>query len=191
MLRTLMYATDLGPYSAYDLAYVEQLARSQAAKVVMVHVVPPLEPWMQALFEPSGTLQPQFVASRLEAMLASIREQTVEWLLEDEFGIDFAPFLQDVLVLAGPPARIIVDQAQRCQVDVIVLGRHSSHSQGVEPELGSVARKVLQLSSVPVLFLPQRTRIEVAASAHHINPVAYASVQAMHQSPGRGMHPSA
>ncbi|PTU03611.1 universal stress protein UspA, partial [Pseudomonas sp. HMWF031] len=67
--------------------------------------------------------------------------------------------IRAVRVLQGDPSQVILDQAQKLSVDLLILGSHS-HVAGAETPLGRTAARVLQLAQVPVYLVPlvQRRR---------------------------------
>ncbi len=80
-------------------------------------------------------------------MLDSFREE-----LGDEGDQDLAR-IQAVRVLQGDPSQVILYQAEKLSVDLLILGSHS-HGAGAETPLGRTAARVLQLSRVPVYLVP-------------------------------------
>ncbi|MET0125839.1 MAG: universal stress protein, partial [Pseudomonas caspiana] len=61
--------------------------------------------------------------------------------------------IRAVRVVQGDPAEVILDQAQRLSVDLLVLGSHS-HGSSADIPLGRTAARVLQLAAVPVYMVP-------------------------------------
>jgi nucleotide-binding universal stress UspA family protein len=56
-------------------------------------------------------------------------------------------------VVEGPPARTILKEAERLEVDLIVLG-DKGYNPLSEMLMGSVAQKVSMASNIPVLLVP-------------------------------------
>ncbi|MNW05632.1 Universal stress protein family protein [compost metagenome] len=65
--------------------------------------------------------------------------------------------IQSVRVFQGDPSQVILEQAQKLSVDLLILGSHS-HGAGGETPLGRTAARVLQLSQVPVYLVPLSQR---------------------------------
>ena len=169
MIKTILLASDLGAYSAYSLAYVEQLARRFNAKIVILHVVAPVDALSSAVLK---TRAPKAVANGqypVADLLATIREQAFERLLADEFGVDFSDYLQDIVVRSGNPANTIVNYAHQHPVDMIVIG-NCSHPESARPMLGSIANKVLQLAQVPVFLVPLNAHLLGDHAGRHLQP---------------------
>lgn len=166
MLNTILYATDLGLYGPFLLEHVCELAKRHGAQVHVVHAIEPIGLFADAILK---TYVPDTVKSELqhggiESVKDAIRLQ-VKHAFEDDF-IDFEgnrDWIADVHVVDGAPADVILKEAERLGVDLIVLGTHggvSSHATA----LGSVANKVLQLARVPVYLVP--TSSSRAQSTH-------------------------
>lgn len=164
MIQTILYASDLGVLSAYSLAYVEQLARQFNAKVILLHVVPPIDALAAAVINSRCCASQKAKAldkSHIDGLLDTIREQTLERLLDDEFGVEFTQYLADIVVKSGPPAKTILEYADVVNADTIVIGNCSEPAMAGS-SLGSVATKILQLARVPVFMVP----IHAASIAH-------------------------
>ena len=156
MIQTILFASDLGILSAYSLAYVEELAKPFDAKVTLLHVVPPIDALSNAVLNSRCSEQTKaevLQSSHAIGLLENIREQTFERLAVDEFGLQFTQLLDDIVVLAGSPATVIIEQAQIRQADLIVIGSSSATDPAIRV-LGSVANKVLQLARIPVFVMP-------------------------------------
>jgi len=61
--------------------------------------------------------------------------------------------IRAVRVRQGDPAEVILDQARRLDVDMLVIGSHSQGA-GAEIPIGRTAVRLLQLSPVPVYMVP-------------------------------------
>ena len=59
----------------------------------------------------------------------------------------------EISVVRGQAAESILEYADDHKIDMIVMGTHGEHGE-MMGGLGSVASKVLQRSSVPVLMVP-------------------------------------
>lgn len=160
MLKTILYATDLGLYGPFLLEHVCELARRHDARVHVVHAIEPIGLFADAILK---TYVPETVKSELqqggiESVRDAIRLQ-VKHAFEDDF-IDFEgnrDWIADVHVVDGTPADVILSEAERLAVDLIVLGTHGGCTAHHCTALGSVANKVLQLARVPVYLVPTAT----------------------------------
>ena len=160
MVKTILYATDLGLYGPFILEHVSELATCHHAKVVVVHAVEPLGVFADAVLEaylPDDTKK-DLKQHGLEEVLGMIRNQ-VKSAFSDDF-IDYegsVDWIADVRVIGGLPSDVILNEAEDCGADIIVLGSHGGRSRR-STALGSVASKVLQLAKVPVFLVPTSTQ---------------------------------
>lgn len=156
MIQSILFASDLGVLSAYSLAYVEQLAKPFNAKITLLHVVPPVDALAAAVVQSRCSDQTKvevLQASHIVGLLDNIREQTFERLAADDFGLEFTQLLDDIVVVAGPPAKTIIEQAAEHEADVIVMGS-CADADPATTALGSVTNKVLQMARIPVFVVP-------------------------------------
>lgn len=165
MLNNILYATDLGLFGPFILEHVCDLAVRHKAKVTVVHAVEPVGMLADALLE---TYVPEKDKVTLknhgyDAVMATIRARVLQ-AFEDDF-IDFngpRGQVQDVRVVPGEASSVILQEAEKIGVDLIVLGTHGNGS-GIT-SLGSVASKVLQLSTVPIYLVPTRAKARTYSS---------------------------
>ena len=156
MIRSMLYATDLGLYAPYVLQHALALAKTFKAELHVVHVV-----------EPMGLFAESVLQSYLaEDVLRELHSEGVNTVIEgielkvlasfrDELGEDHQDLelIRSVRVVQGDPSNVILEQAQRLEVDLLVVGSHSHGAEGDTP-IGRTAAKVLQLSEVPVYMVP-------------------------------------
>ena len=156
MINTILFATDLGAFTAHSLLHVESLAKQYNAKVVVVHAIAPLGEYTNAVLKThaSEALAPQLLNATDKTALSALREQIFESLLRDPLAVEeLLERIADIVVTLGPPANVILQEAQRVKADLIVIGSHGVNAiDGAV--LGSVASKVLQLAKVPVYMVP-------------------------------------
>ncbi|NBA93695.1 universal stress protein [Pseudomonas sp. R5(2019)] len=156
MIRSLLYATDLGLYAPYVMQHALTLARAFNAELYVIHAVEPMglfaESVLQSYLDESTltNLQNQGVTTVManieQKVLASFREELGE-------GQQDLALIRAVRVRQGDPAEVILDQAERLAVDLVIVGSHSQGA-GAEIPLGRTAARVLQLSKVPVYMVP-------------------------------------
>jgi nucleotide-binding universal stress UspA family protein len=80
-------------------------------------------------------------------------EDAEEYLANQQQQLEKAGLMVSANVLRGDPANVIVDAAQKLNVDLIILGTHGK--SGMDALLtGSVANKVCSQSKVPLLLVP-------------------------------------
>lgn len=156
MIRSMLYATDLGVYAPFVMQHAVALARSFNAELYVIHAVEPMgliaESVLQSYLDES-TLD-RLHNQGLNTVMAGIEEKVLQSLRSD-LGDDEPDLalVRAVRVRQGDPAEVILDQAQRLAVDLLVLGSHS-HGGAADIPLGRTATRVLQLACMPVYMVP-------------------------------------
>jgi nucleotide-binding universal stress UspA family protein len=87
-----------------------------------------------------------------ETMNDYYREQGMESLAAARAGLDSAGLAYTYHISVGTPAEAIVQYAQEQKIDQIVMGAQGENKL-TAILLGSVASKVVQLASIPVLLV--------------------------------------
>ena len=155
-LKQILYPTDLGEHARLVFKYAVSLAQHYQAQITLLHVLEPLGTYGMTLLE---TYIPKDISAQLHHQtIETVRlnmQQRVEKFCAEEFQLTLSEnhLIADIVVVEGVPAQTIVRQAKLCQADVIVIGTHS-YSPLSEVLIGSTARKVTQLSPIPVLVVP-------------------------------------
>lgn len=155
MIRSMLYATDLGVYAPFVMQHALVLARTFGAELYVIHAVEPMGQFAESLLQSyldERTLD-QLHSQGVSAVMANI-EQRVLANFRDELGeeADLA-LIKAVRVRQGDPASVILEQAQRLDVDLLIFGSHCQGA-GAEVPLGRTAVRLLQLSPVPVYMVP-------------------------------------
>ncbi|MGH8390405.1 MAG: universal stress protein [Pseudomonas sp.] len=165
MIRSMLYATDLGLYAPVVMQHALALARTFNADLYVVHAVEPMGLFAESVLQSYLDEQAlnEFHSQGLNTVIASIEQRVLDSFRDELEGGDEGELdlerIQAVRVLQGDPSQVILDQAQKLSVDLLILGSHS-HGAGAETPLGRTAARVLQLSKVPVYLVPlvQRRR---------------------------------
>lgn len=152
-IKSILYATDMGPGSSHVFRYALSLANRYQAKVTILHAVEPLSPFAQSLVE----LHVSHQAS--EQQHAQIRSQLIQDLkarlhqfCEQEACLAEEDLVADIHVVEGDPAQTIIKEATALDSDMIVMGTHR-HSAVGEALLGTTAHKVLHSCALPTLLV--------------------------------------
>ncbi len=157
MIKKILFATDLGPYTPLAFLYVESLARSCDAKISLVHAVPPLSEFTDAIVKSycSESVKREVLHTRnIKGIIESVRDEVFEMIASNRLIEDnILNRLGDIIVVPGKPAPIILSEAERIQADMIIVGSHGPDAID-HRVLGSVSSKVLQLAKVPVFLVP-------------------------------------
>ncbi len=144
MYRQLLVPVDGSEPSMLGLAEAIKIAKSDGANLHLVHVVDELLPY--------GTDVP---GNYVEQFIDALRAKGKEVLAKAERVVfEHALKAESVLLetVGGSAADRIVEQAQKCKADLIVMGTHGR--RGLRRlALGSDAELVVRSSPVPVLLV--------------------------------------
>lgn len=150
--KTILYATDQGKHMRPVFRHAISLAQHYQAKIIMLHVAEPIGNTGMAVLELYvPEMSEDFEQEELKGILARM-EKRLEKFYTDELGED-SDLVSDVAVVTGRPAEEINKYAVAHDVDLIVMGTHTSDSFGASL-LGSSARKLINMSDRPVLIVP-------------------------------------
>lgn len=153
-LRTILFATDTGPYAPDVFNHAAGIAQQFGAKIHIVYALEPVSEYAHAMIDSyidPGTTETLRQEGFEEARQAMRRR--LEAFCEDKLHAGTKHLIADMRVIEGMPYWVILDEAKRIRADLIVLGSHGMSALG-ELFLGSVAHKVIMHSSVPVLLVP-------------------------------------
>lgn len=155
-IKTILYATDLGTHMRPVFRRAIHLARTYGAHIIMLHVMEPLTGTGQAVVDAymSPRRREELQHDGMKKVLDRMRAR-IDKFCEDELGEgpDASPLVSDVVVHSGRPGDEIPRQALDKEADLIVMGT-CSHGLLGRGLVGSTAARVIQISRVPVLVVP-------------------------------------
>ena len=156
MIQTILFATDMGVHTHYLLHHVNNLAQLHSANVVVVHAIEPPGHLGDAVVKSylGKDTRREFAEDGIGQIIAGVKRSIID-LLEDEFieGQQGLSKVSDVRVVRGKPSDVILQQAQDCGADLIIVGSHGQDT--VEANmLGAVTSRLLQISRIPVYMVP-------------------------------------
>ncbi|MCP4008662.1 MAG: universal stress protein [Proteobacteria bacterium] len=155
-INRILYATDMGDHMRPVFRYAVCLAQKHGAKIVATHVLEPIHSEIHYALEASLSKDQadKFVSDGLHHVEHKMHGRLVQFC-EDEMGetLENCELLSDIVVLRGRTAETIIEEAERLDVDLIIVGTHTDTSFGAHL-LGSTARTLTQLSRIPVLVIP-------------------------------------
>lgn len=150
--KTILYATDLGKNMRPAFRHAISLAQHYQAKIIMLHVAEPIGNTGMAVLELYvPDMSDDFEQEELRGILKKM-EKRLENFYTEELGKD-SELVSDVAVVTGRPAEEIKKYAAANDVDLIVMGTHTTSGFGASL-LGSTARKLINISDRPVLVVP-------------------------------------
>lgn len=156
MIRSMLYATDLGLYAPYVLQHALALARTFNAELYVIHAVEPMGLFAESVLQSylDEDALKELHSQGLNTVMETIEQRVLDGF-RDELGEghqDLA-LIRTVRVMQGDPSNVILEQAQKLAVDLLIVGSHSRGTDGDTP-LGRTVARVLQLSEVPVYMVP-------------------------------------
>ena len=156
MIRSILYATDLGLYSPYVLQHALSLAKAHRAELYVVHAVEPLGLFAESVLQTylDETLLKELRAQGQGTGMGRFEQRGLGGF-SDEIGDaeKELSLIKAVRVVQGDPPQMILEEAQKLGVDLLVVGSHS-HGAALETPLGRTASRLVQLSEVPVYLVP-------------------------------------
>ena len=133
---TILVAFDGSPDARAALAHAVKLARDQHARLVVMTAPPPVH---GAGIGSGTTVVVNLEDSFVEELQAAVRS------LPADIGVESR-------VARGPAARCVLEVAEECRCDLIVMGFHG-HGRLHHALRGSVSEKVARESRRPVLLV--------------------------------------
>ena len=154
-IKKILYATGMGPGAPHVFRYALTMASQHDAQVIAVSAIEPLPAFAQSLVELHVSHQDaeqRHLEVRNQAK-ERLRERITRWC-EKECGTEprCSNRVNLVQVEEGHPAEVILANAKRHDVDLIIMGSHR-HSVVGDALLGTTAHKVLHSASQPVLVV--------------------------------------
>ena len=154
-IKTILYATAVGPGAPYVFRYALKEAEKHQAKIVILHVMEPLNPFGQHLVELhiSHEQSEQIQEKARQYAKQKIKER-VQKLCDKEVCHDpeGENLVSEIRVVEGQPYLEIIKQAKDVDADLIIIGSHR-HSALGDAMLGHTANKVVHRAEIPVLMV--------------------------------------
>jgi nucleotide-binding universal stress UspA family protein len=168
-IRTILHATDFSRASASALAQAVALAKPDRARLFLLHVLVP----------PSPFLGNELPASYLDLQARARRDAERRLAAAVATAKRGGARVQAKLV-GGAPVEEVIRAARRWRPNLIVIGTHGRTGLG-RLFMGSVAERVLQRASGPVLTVRGGTRVRRARRILHASDFSRASGAAFAQ----------
>lgn len=144
-VRTILWPTDLSKNSVKAAKSVESLAQKYQAKVILLYVGVDLKSHFGAYGEPSEEHLQHFQKWEMEQA-----KKKLESVCDQE--LKACPAI-DVRLVQGDAATEILKAVKQDKADLVVITTHGHGAENVDrisSEFGSVAKKVIAHSPVPV-----------------------------------------
>lgn len=154
-IKTILYATGLGPGAPHVFRYAMTEAEKHQARLVVLHVLEPLNPFGQHLVELHiSHEQRQQIQDQARDHARSKIDERIRRLCEKE-SCHVAvgeKIVDEIRVMEGQPHLEIVSCAREIKADLIIIGSHRHSAMG-EAMLGHTANRVVHRSEIPVLLV--------------------------------------
>ncbi|MBW3504087.1 MULTISPECIES: universal stress protein [unclassified Pseudomonas] len=160
MIRSILYATDLGVYAPVVMQHALGLARSFGADLFVVHVVEPMGLFAESVLQSylDEHALNELHRQGMHTMLSNIELRVLENLREELAGWELElALIRSVKVIQGEPSQVILEQSKKLCVDLLILGSHAQPTGG-ESHLGRTATRVIELAQMPVYLVPLTQR---------------------------------
>ena len=160
MIRSILYATDLGVYAPVVMQHALGLARSFGADLFVVHVVEPMGLFAESVLQSylDEHALNELHRQVMHTMLSNIELRVLENLREELAGWELElALIRSVKVIQGEPSQVILEQSKKLCVDLLILGSHAQPTGG-ESHLGRTATRVIELAQMPVYLVPLTQR---------------------------------
>ena len=164
-IKKILYATDLSENAHYAFAYAVSLANLYGASIALMHALaetPELldqgvtgligaERWEEIKKEHYKEAKETLTGKKRDYV--PVREALEQFCDNTKLSTDDDDFITDeIIVTRGNPAEEILEQAEKINCDIIVMGTHG-HGAIEDVLLGSTARRVVRRSKKPVLVV--------------------------------------
>lgn len=163
-IKRILYATDLSEHALQAFAYAFSLANHYGAEIHLMHVLTEVPSLDNKVIGYIGAdrweeIKQRHIEDARESLTGKIRSNPAIQEALNHFSKDATKGLEEkaamtdqVLVVRGNPVDQIIEQAERRDCDLIVMGSHG-HGNLTDAMLGSTARRVLRRSKKPVLVV--------------------------------------
>jgi len=155
-IKTILYTTALGSHTRPVFRFTVGLAKQHDAKIVLLHVVEPLNSSVRFLMESylSAEKAQELHHEATRGILEKFHKR-LEAFCAEELGasLEQTEVISEIRVISGVPYEVILHEADRCEADMIIMGTHTGTSRRVD-FLGSTTRRLTLLSKRPVLIIP-------------------------------------
>jgi len=155
-IQRILYATDLSPNSAYAFQYAINSAIKHDAGIIILHVFEPVTTAVRAQmgFYLDDERRKQIFDDQVSNTIDRIKKRLSTF--SDKELKDYPKAedrIESIQVFEGFPADAILEMANELECDAIVMG---THGKGIIANtfLGSVAKRVLRRSRLPVFIIP-------------------------------------
>ncbi len=157
LFETILYPTDFSDLSEVAKEYVIKLKEANAKKVVLVHVIHPLE-FSLPQFDDPFALDVAAIYAHVPELERKILKTHEDMLKKVEKELKDEGFEVKTIMTVGNPKEEILRIAEEEKVKVIVIGYHGKGLMERILEMGSTAKAVIRDAKCPVLIVKRKER---------------------------------
>lgn len=154
-IKTILYATGMGPGAPHVFRYALALAKQHDARIIAVSALEPLSRFAQSLVELHiSHEQSEGLHQKAQAQAKERLRERIARLCEKECSIDQQCMQRvgEIHIEEGQPAQVVLAAAKEYAVDLIIMGAHR-HTMVGDAMLGTTTHKVLHSAAQPVLVV--------------------------------------
>ena len=162
-IKKILFATDLSESANHSFSYAVSLANMYGAGITILHVLAEFpgeefitnmiatDTWEKIKNRHYSEARDELIGKKrvhiaIKEVLQAFSEEVNVEAKDQSFVTD------EVLILNGEPAEVIIQTAKERNCDLIVMGTHG-HGGITEVLIGSTAKKVVRHSTIPVLVI--------------------------------------
>ncbi len=152
-IKKILLAIDLSDHSKKTLRYAISQAQKYQASVYVIHVVEPLTSLAKSFLELYlGDKYSDYEKKEKEIILNKVKDEIKE-LCNKELALSSSnnELIKHIEIREGLPYEEILNYSKEIEADLIIIGHGSKAYKG--QILGSIARKLVNLSPIPLLIV--------------------------------------
>lgn len=159
-IKKILYTTDLSRNAEYAFGYAASLANRYGAGITLLHVLEDMSPYRDSLMMNilGEEKWKSLMETNKEKIIHDLKDRLGKFCDSVSAQLPACPFITDeIVVKIGNPAELILEQAEKSNCDLVVMGTHGHGILG-DAMIGSVSRRVVRRCKKPVLVvrLPQK-----------------------------------
>jgi len=159
-IKKILCATDLSKNAEYAFGYAASLANRYGAGITLLHVLEDMSPYRDSLMMNilGEEKWKSLMETNKEKIVQDLKGRLAKFCDSISAQVPACPFItDDIIVKIGNPVEVILEEAQKSNCDLVVMGTHGHGILG-DAMIGSVSRRVVRRCTKPVLVvrLPQK-----------------------------------
>jgi len=154
-IKKILYTTDMSENARYAFEYAVSFGNRYGAGITLLHVIEDMSPYRDSLM--MNILGEEKWKSLMEAnkekILHDLKDRLGKFCDTVSAQTPACSFITDeIVVKIGNPVELILEQAEKMNCDLVVMGTHGHGILG-DAMIGSVSRGVVRHCKRPVLVV--------------------------------------